>query len=1549
MRNLIRTAMQNPSSDFQFETSTIIAALIFACLAFAPLVARGDFKDDIGFTQLQTQYGSALPTGTGVRLAQIEYIRDGNWKPDTSGELSGKSLTYSTSQFGSISSHANEVAAYLLGSTTSITPGVTGWQAYEATNYIGTGSLKGGRTLAPLPSTWDVENHSWGGVFANDNINITRKLDHRIESENVIAAVGIDNASSLSLLLAQGYNAITVGTSTGNHPVTGTTYEGAGRHKPDLVGTAVWTSYATPIVASCATLLIGKINADSSLAAARNPRVIKAILMAGATKSEFPNWSRTTSAPLDATYGAGEVNIYNSYHILVAGQKSASTNAHSTSGWDNTTTGSSSKFYRLTVPSGKRANLSAILTWHRRYNVPSASADAAWFTMDPITLANLDLVLWNANNAFTATTELTRSASTIDNVEHTYSTNLPAGNYLFEVAADTSSERYGLAWNMELSDDPNGTPQPPVVPAPTISSFSAASPTLTVGNSTTLNWSTSGATSLSISPTIGNVSGLTSTSVSPASTTTYTLTATNASGSVTSTASITVNPAPIPAPTISSFSAVSPTLTVGNSTTLNWSTSGATSLSISPSIGNVSGLTSTSVSPASTTTYTLTATNASGSVTSTASITVNPAPIPAPTITSFSAASPTLTVGNSTTLNWSTSGATSLSISPTIGNVSGLTSTYVSPASTTTYTLTATNASGSVTSTTSITVNPAPVPVPTISSFSVSSPTITVGNSTTLNWSTSGATSLSISPTIGNVSGLTSTSVSPASTTTYTLTATNASGSVTSTASITVNPAPAPTPPPAPSPSPAPPPLPTINSFSASATTITLGTSVVFNWSTSDTTYINLWPTSVNNSTASSTTITPTGTTTYFLIAYGPGGSSSSSITITVNPAPAPAPTPPPAPAPAPVPAPTINSFSASSASLPAGGGNVTLSWSTSNATSLSLAPVGTVTGNSRVVSVTSTATFTLTATNASGSTSVQTTIFVADPAPAPAPAPTPPPAPTPTAATYYISNSGNNSNNGLSTAAAFATLQYAADRAIPGDVFLVSDGNYAGFNLTRNGAAGQPITFRASGNAARITSANAFTNQDGINIEGADYVVLEGLISSGHTRAGIRLVNSDGSTVTRTTCQNNGRWGIFTGFTHDLTLSYNHCSGSVAEHGIYVSNSSDRARILNNHVHHNRASGIQINADLSQGGDGISSDCLIANNLIYENGLGGGAAINLDGATSAHIANNLLYENHATGIALFRIDAAVPSRDAKIYHNTIVQASDARWAILAVDGSTGAVLHNNILLTQHATRGSVALDTASRTGLVSNYNLLTSRLSLDAGNTVQSLTAWQSSTGQDVNSSAATSVDTPFVNRAAADFSLAAFSPAINTGRTLIYVSAAADRNGVARPQGLAPDLGSEEQTNVGAPVSVPVITTQPASQSLATGATLTLSVTASGSSLTYQWFKDNVALTGATSSTYSKSANTADAGAYTVRVANSAGQVTSNAAALTVTTPAPTPEVPPTPMPNNTPSTPSAPSPASSAASAAGGGGGSPSFLFLGALALLAALRKNRRSSAA
>jgi len=474
--------------------------------AFGLQPVKADFKDDIDFTKLKAEYGNSLPDVSGVKLIQVEYMRGGYWAPYPSDELAGKNLTYITNTFGGYSSHAYEVGCYLAGSATSITPGLTGWSCYEATNYCAQQSLMSGRSGPPMVSTWDIENHSWGG---NDMINgktNLQRMDFRIERDNVVAVVGIDNGCStpMSMMFANAYNVISVGSSTGDHPHTGSTMEVTGRVKPELVGTATWTSYATPIVSSCATLLVAETKRTPALAAARSALVIKALLMAGATKEEFPGWQHTKSQPLDTVYGAGEVNIYNSYKVLVGGrQQPLAGTTLSLNGWDeNTSSVSPKRLYYFTVPSGKKLALSAVLAWYRH-----VQPDIYW--QAPVSVVNnLDLVLWKADGSFNLQSKVNESISTIDNVEHIYEINLTAGAYALEVVAPIGGEKYGIAWRGALSDDGS---TPVVVPPSTFSGASFESPYVGSNNFSAFAYNPSGSawTFAGKSGVSGNGSGFT--------------------------------------------------------------------------------------------------------------------------------------------------------------------------------------------------------------------------------------------------------------------------------------------------------------------------------------------------------------------------------------------------------------------------------------------------------------------------------------------------------------------------------------------------------------------------------------------------------------------------------------------------------------------------------------------------------------------------------------------------------------------------------------------------------------------------------------------------------------------------------------------------------------------------------------------------------------------------------------------------------------------------------------------------------------------------------
>ena len=91
------------------------------------------------------------------------------------------------------------------------------------------------------------------------------------------------------------------------------------------------------------------------------------------------------------------------------------------------------------------------------------------------------------------------------------------------------------------------------------------------------------------------------------------------------------------------------------------------------------------------------------------------------------------------------------------------------------------------------------------------------------------------------------------------------------------------------------------------------------------------------------------------------------------------------------------------------------------------------------------------------------------------------------------------------------------------------------------------------------------------------------------------------------------------------------------------------------------------------------------------------------------------------------------------------------------------------------------------------------------------------------------------------------------------------------------------------GAPSIGPTIATQPASTTISFGQTATFNVAATGTApLSYQWLQNGVAISGATSATYTTPAMTTGS-SFAVKVSNATGSVTSEQAALSVMITAP------------------------------------------------------------
>jgi hypothetical protein len=434
---------------------------------------------------------------------------------------------------------------------------------------------------------------------------------------------------------------------------------------------------------------------------------------------------------------------------------------------------------------------------------------------------------------------------------------------------------------------------------------------------------------------------------------------------------------------------------------------------------------------------------------------------------------------------------------------------------------------------------------------------------------------------------------------------------------------------------------------------------------------------------------------------------------------------------------------------------------------------------------------------------------------------------------TFYVTPTGNDANS-CSQTLPCREIRRAIDLVGPGDTVLVANGTYKGFDVdNHHGAAGSPITIKAQGtNAVVVKTTDRSDNRDTIFITNSSYIVVDGLRSSGANRAAMRIDWSPHVTVRNCVFANNATWGIFTDFSDDLLLENNETYGSVSQHGIYVSNSGDRPIVRGNRSHGNRQAGIQLNADLSSGGDGIITGALVENNVLYNNGSGGAAAINADGLQNSVFRNNLIYKNLATGIAIYKADGAQGPKGNKVYHNTIYQASGGRWALLIWRSGGINTLRNNILYHPSTFKGGINyLSEVDVNNTDSDYNVLDRVTPNDS--TVYTLAQWKA-LGNETHSLSATSASL-FVNLGADDFHLAAASPAINRGLTLAEVTK--DIEGKPRPLGSASDIGAYE---AGTATTTPVLSVAPGSLAFGTvslGLTKDLTVTvknAGGGTLT-------------------------------------------------------------------------------------------------------------------
>ncbi|MCP4650107.1 MAG: hypothetical protein GY853_08540 [PVC group bacterium] len=404
-------------------------------------------------------------------------------------------------------------------------------------------------------------------------------------------------------------------------------------------------------------------------------------------------------------------------------------------------------------------------------------------------------------------------------------------------------------------------------------------------------------------------------------------------------------------------------------------------------------------------------------------------------------------------------------------------------------------------------------------------------------------------------------------------------------------------------------------------------------------------------------------------------------------------------------------------------------------------------------------------------------------------------------AADYYVSEGGSDSDDG-SLGNPWETIQHAADTVVGGDTVIVQTGTYDGFVISTAGTATDRITFRAANSSVVLNTNVAYEARSAVIHVTGNYVTIDGfrmIGESGSNDRGIRISKDSGDDILgieikNCRVSNMGSVGISTSFAVDILIENNEVWGSGNTHGVYVANSGDNPIVRGNASYNNDRGGIQINADPLEAGDGIITNALVENNIVYNNGTSG---LNFASIRNSLIRNNLVYDNQQHGIASWDDEAgdSYGSKDNKYLNNTVVAPSGGAHAFSLRNGSTGNVVKNNILIHEGG-QDSIAVDTESMAGLDSDYNIVTNIE--DPTGSLVSLTSWQNNYNQDNNSIVATA-SSVFENPGSDNYKLKAGSPAIDQGANLSG-DVNFDLLGVVRPQAFVYDIGTYENTLSGA-----------------------------------------------------------------------------------------------------------------------------------------------------
>ncbi len=320
---------------------------------------------------LQAELGASIPDGSSISLvtqAEAATMLDHDWDDQTEpipvwmpdpghSQFGGKTIFNQSGSPPYYSGHATGVGRQFYGNTGSIAPGLDTIESYLADHWLEEGFLRGNTTAKPLITASRVANHSWIGRADELDPTLLRRVDWVISVDEYVQVVG--PCRSNYPLLGSAFNTIAVGQATGESgsgTISVDSVYNDGRTCPQLIAPRRTASSAIPVVAAGAALLIDLGHSDPGLSTdpvvqqttnrngdslynAERSEVVKAALMAGADRVTHNTVIINDSTPdiidyrviaanqtangLDRRYGAGQLNIYNSYHIVAAGEQNS--------------------------------------------------------------------------------------------------------------------------------------------------------------------------------------------------------------------------------------------------------------------------------------------------------------------------------------------------------------------------------------------------------------------------------------------------------------------------------------------------------------------------------------------------------------------------------------------------------------------------------------------------------------------------------------------------------------------------------------------------------------------------------------------------------------------------------------------------------------------------------------------------------------------------------------------------------------------------------------------------------------------------------------------------------------------------------------------------------------------------------------------------------------------------------------------------------------------------------------------------------------------------